>query len=55
MVLMRSTYLADAYETYSSSANAAQSFARNILAAVFPLFAYQFVRPSHLNAPRSNR
>ncbi|KAK1922845.1 major facilitator superfamily domain-containing protein [Papiliotrema laurentii] len=36
------TYLADAYETYSSSANAAQSFARNILAAVFPLFAYQF-------------
>ncbi|WVQ94773.1 hypothetical protein IAU59_001855 [Kwoniella sp. CBS 9459] len=33
------TYLADAYETYSSSAQASQSFARNILGAVFPLFA----------------
>ncbi|OCF34125.1 hypothetical protein I316_04074 [Kwoniella heveanensis BCC8398] len=33
------TYLADAYETYSSSAQASHSFARNILGAVFPLFA----------------
>lgn len=40
---MDSNYLADAYETYSSSAQAAQSLARNILGAVFPLFAYQFV------------
>lgn len=37
--------MADAYEVYSSSAQAAQSFARNIASAVFPLFAYQMVRP----------
>ncbi|WVR09225.1 hypothetical protein IAU60_006289 [Kwoniella sp. DSM 27419] len=35
------TYLADAYETYSSSAQASQSFVRNVLGAVFPLFARQ--------------
>jgi hypothetical protein len=39
----RSNYLADAYETYSSSAQAAQSFARNIFSGVFPLFAHQMV------------
>ncbi|KAL1410927.1 hypothetical protein Q8F55_001870 [Vanrija albida] len=33
------TYLADAYETYSSSAQAAQSFVRNIFSGLFPLFA----------------
>lgn len=33
-----SNYFADAYETYSSSAQAAQSFARNLFSAVFPLF-----------------
>jgi len=38
-----SNYLADAYETYSSSAQASQSFVRNILSAVFPLFAHQMV------------
>ncbi|KAK1924866.1 MSF transporter [Papiliotrema laurentii] len=32
-------YLADAYETYSSSAQAAQSVARNLIAAVLPLVA----------------
>lgn len=37
----RSTYLSDAYEVYSSSAQAAQSFVRNVLAAVFPLFSRQ--------------
>lgn len=40
---LRSNYLADAYETYSSSAQAAQSFARNIFSGVFPLFAHQMV------------
>ncbi|TXT06467.1 uncharacterized protein COLE_05798 [Cutaneotrichosporon oleaginosum] len=33
------TYLADAYETYSSSAQASQSFMRNLLSSTFPLFA----------------
>lgn len=32
-------YLADVYHRYASSALAGQSFARNMLAAVFPLFA----------------
>jgi hypothetical protein len=40
---MFSNYIADAYETYSSSAQAAQSFARNIASAIFPLFARQLV------------
>lgn len=40
---MTSNYLADAYETYSSSAQAAQSLARNVMSAIFPLFAYQLV------------
>lgn len=40
-----SNYLADAYETYSSSAQAAQSCVRNIGAAIIPLFANQMVRP----------
>ncbi|ORY29132.1 major facilitator superfamily domain-containing protein [Naematelia encephala] len=35
------TYLADAYETYSSSAQAAQSFARNFASGIFPLFGHQ--------------
>lgn len=34
-----SNYLADAYEIYSSSAQASHSFVRNIASAVFPLFA----------------
>ncbi|RSH78924.1 uncharacterized protein EHS24_001847 [Apiotrichum porosum] len=34
-------YFADAYETYSSSAQAAQGLARNIMAGIFPLFAHQ--------------
>ncbi|KAK4947823.1 hypothetical protein LTR10_013331 [Elasticomyces elasticus] len=34
-------YLADVYHRYASSALAAQSFCRNVLAAVFPLFAEQ--------------
>ena len=38
-----SNYFADAYETYSSSAQASQGFARNILSGVFPLFAKQMV------------
>lgn len=41
-----STYLADAYETYSSSAQAAQSFTRNLSGGIFPLFARQLVRIS---------
>lgn len=36
-----STYFADAYETYSSSAQASQSFMRNLLSSTFPLFARQ--------------
>jgi hypothetical protein len=40
---MGSNYLADAYETYSSSAQAAQSCVRNVGAAVIPLFANQMV------------
>lgn len=42
MYLSVFNYFADAYETYSSSANAAQSFARNMFAATFPLFSKQF-------------
>jgi len=34
-------YLADAYHRYASSALAAQSFCRNLLAGAFPLFATQ--------------
>ncbi|KAL9115320.1 MAG: hypothetical protein Q9227_000641 [Pyrenula ochraceoflavens] len=34
-------YLADTYHVYASSAIAGQSFARNLLGAVFPLFAVQ--------------
>lgn len=34
-------YLADAYQTYASSALAAQSFARNIFGFMFPLFVEQ--------------
>ena len=41
--LKSSNYLADAYETYSSSAQAAQSCVRNVGAAVIPLFANQMV------------
>ncbi|WOO81607.1 Efflux pump radE [Vanrija pseudolonga] len=33
-------YLADAYETFSSSAQASHSFVRNLFAATFPLFAH---------------
>jgi len=40
---MISTYLADAYELYASSAQAAQSAVRNILASFFPLFAHKMV------------
>ncbi|KAG7535897.1 hypothetical protein FFLO_03643 [Filobasidium floriforme] len=42
------SYLSDAYEHFSSSANASQSFVRNVLGAVFPLFArrlYQALGP----------
>ncbi|KAL7419186.1 hypothetical protein Q5752_006023 [Cryptotrichosporon argae] len=35
------TYLADAYETYSSSAQASHSFVRNVFSGLFPLFARQ--------------
>ncbi|WRT68828.1 uncharacterized protein IL334_005808 [Kwoniella shivajii] len=38
------TYLADAYETYSSSAQASQSFARNLLGGLFPLFTAQMYK-----------
>lgn len=41
---MTSNYLADAYETYSSSAQAAQGLTRNVVAGLFPLFAQQMVR-----------
>jgi multidrug resistance protein len=37
-------YLADVYHGYASSALAAQSFCRNILAAVFPLFSEAMFR-----------
>jgi MFS family permease len=37
-------YLADVYHRYASSALAAQGFARNIFAAVFPLFTDQMFR-----------
>lgn len=47
-VLMRSNYLADAYEGYSSSAQAAQSFVRNFTAGLFPLFARKMVRSIHV-------
>lgn len=36
-------YFADAYETWSSSAQAAQGMMRNIFAGVFPLFSHQMV------------
>lgn len=36
-----SNYFADAYEIYSSSAQASQSFVRNTFSAIFPLFATQ--------------
>ncbi|WWC73319.1 uncharacterized protein I206_107286 [Kwoniella pini CBS 10737] len=35
------TYLADAYEIYSSSAQASQSFIRNLFSGLFPLFSKQ--------------
>ncbi|GMK57937.1 hypothetical protein CspeluHIS016_0407710 [Cutaneotrichosporon spelunceum] len=34
-------YIADAYETYSSSAQAAQGFVRNMNSGIFPLFTLQ--------------
>ncbi|KAL2392073.1 Efflux pump atB [Exophiala dermatitidis] len=37
-------YLADVYHRYASSALAAQSFMRNMMAAVFPLFTVQMFR-----------
>lgn len=37
-------YLADAYHKYASSALAAQSFCRNLLGGVFPLFTPQMFR-----------
>lgn len=37
-------YLADTYHRYASSAIAAQSFCRNVLAGVFPLVAEQMFR-----------
>ncbi|KAI9636527.1 MSF transporter [Dioszegia hungarica] len=37
-------YIADAYEVYSSSAQAAQSFCRNMASATFPLFAHQMYK-----------
>ena len=37
-------YLADVYHRYASSALAAQGFARNVFAAVFPLFTNQMFR-----------
>lgn len=43
-------YLADAYETYSSSAQAAQGFARNTSSGIFPLFAYQMVSSTRATA-----
>lgn len=49
MVTLYSSYLSDAYEHFSSSANAAQSFVRNVLGAVFPLFARRLVSLSVLN------
>jgi hypothetical protein len=38
-----SNYIADAYEIYSSSAQAAQSFVRNMGAAIVPQFGRQIV------------
>lgn len=35
------SYLADSYKTYASSAIAAQSFARNVVGCIFPLFTRQ--------------
>jgi len=43
-----SNYLADAYETFSSSAQASQSWTRNVLGGVFPLFAYDMVGSSRV-------
>lgn len=37
----RSNYLADAYEMYSSSAQASQSFTRNIFSSTLPLCAHK--------------
>lgn len=37
-------YLADTYQRYSSSAQAAQSMCRNIFAGIFPLFTAQMMR-----------
>lgn len=37
-------YLADVYHAYASSALAAQSFMRNLMAAIFPLFTDQMFR-----------
>lgn len=39
-----SAYIADAYETYSSSAQAAQSLVRNLTGATFPLWGSKMVR-----------
>jgi hypothetical protein len=44
MLTPTSNYLADAYETFSSSAQAAQGLTRNVVAGIFPLFGQQMVR-----------
>ncbi|WWC91457.1 uncharacterized protein L201_006403 [Kwoniella dendrophila CBS 6074] len=38
------TYLADAYEVYSSSAQASHSFVRNLFSGLFPLFSRQMYK-----------
>jgi len=43
---MNSNYLADAYETYASSALAAQSLVRNVAGGLLPLCARRLVSPA---------
>lgn len=45
-------YIADAYETYSSSAQAAQGFVRNTNSGIFPLFTMQMY--SNLGYPQAS-
>lgn len=45
-------YVADAYESYSSSAQAAQGFVRNMNSGIFPLFTMQMY--SNLGYPQAS-
>ena len=46
LLIAYSNYLADTYESRSSSAQAAQSFTRNISSGMFPILGHHLVGPA---------